>query len=244
MSDSDPIRTACMVLAGRGSRLRPHTDDRPKCLVEVGGRSMLSRALDALQERGVEDFVFVLGYRWEDLAEASKPWPRRLVRNPFWATTNNMGSLWMARHELTDRPFLYLHGDLVFEPEILDRLLEAPASPALDLVVDDGPVDEEAMKVRVDDDGRFVESSKQVPLDAALGEWIGLARFSAEGFAGFCAQAEELLMAGDHQAYDTAAFNRMAANGAPVGIVPTGGLGWREVDDATDLAAAEEAFGG
>jgi len=59
------VRSAVLLAAGRGSRLGAHTDDRPKCLVEVAGRSMLERMLGELVALGVQRLLLVVGFREE-----------------------------------------------------------------------------------------------------------------------------------------------------------------------------------
>lgn len=234
-------RHAVVVAAGLSSRLRPLTARRPKCLLEVGGRSMLERSLAALRARGVEDVVVVVGFEHQQVRDQLGA-GARCVENPFYATTNNMASLWMARAAVEGRDFVYLHADLVYDERLLDAL-GGPGGADVELLVDGSHVDPEAMKVRLVD-GRFESSSKQIPLDQAAGEWTGITRFTAAGGAAFFRHAGDLLMEGALDVYDTAAFNRMAAAGVGFSIRSTGGLPWREVDTLEDLEAARELFPG
>ena len=92
---------AVLLAAGEGTRLYPYTHERPKCLVEVGGRPLLDRALAALEQAGVDEVVIVTGYREDVLAAWLAQRPHRLkvtlVRNELYASTNNAYSLWTAR---------------------------------------------------------------------------------------------------------------------------------------------------
>ena len=113
----------------------------------------------------------------------------------------------------------------------------------LELVTAWGPVDTEAMKVRCDREGYLLESSKEIPVDEAGGEWIGMACVvrSRELFA----IIEKILFDEGLNYYDTRAFTRMAAEGYKVLCVGTD-LPWVEIDyledykKAEDLAAHEE----
>jgi len=231
-----------IVAAGTSSRLRPLTDATPKGLLDVGGRGILERSVACLHEAGVDEILMVVGFEREQLMERFAG-RARFVYNPFYRETNNMASLWFALEHLSDEPLLYLHGDLVYDAALLTPML-ASGTRGVALLVDDGiAVDTEAMKVRVKE-GRFVESSKEISLQDAAGEWIGIATFGAEGVREFRAEASALLHERRFQDYDTAAFTRMAARGVPVDLVSTGGAAWVEVDFAEDLERARRVFAG
>src|SRR5204862_1260151 len=98
---------AIILSAGQGSRLGHLTDDKPKCLIEFGGRSLLDRQLDALQANGIGEAVVVTGFR-DDQIEAVLERRRqagegpavRTVFNPFYKVADNLGSLFVAREEI------------------------------------------------------------------------------------------------------------------------------------------------
>lgn len=228
---------AVIVAAGMSSRLMPLTAETPKVLLEAGGEGILGRSVRLLKERGFNDILVVVGYLKEKVMD-SLGGGIKYVFNPRYRETNNMGSLWYAKEWIGAEPFLYLHGDLVYEPELLDAFLGRSYDDAA-LLVDFGPVGEEAMKVRTER-GRFVESNKEVPLGEAAGEWVGIALFSrpAELFD----TIEALLEDGHLQAYDTQAFNEMAGRGSAFTLVPTEGRNWVEVDFIEDLKRARELF--
>lgn len=234
---------AVIVAAGLSSRLHPLTETTPKGLLEVGERRILDRSLDALAEHGIEDVLVVVGCH-RDQMESALGARAQLLFNPFYRETNNMGSLWMALEHLDDEALLYLHGDLVYEPAILARLLEAPPGADIDLLVDsDIELDEEAMKVRVEGE-RVLHSSKEIPLPEASGEWIGIARFSATGVREMRTECARVLEEREFQVYDTAALNRMIDRGVSVRAVSTFGHRWVEVDFREDLERARTLFGG
>ena len=120
---------AVILAAGQGSRLRPLTDHRPKCLVEVRGKPMLQYQLEALCEAGVRRCVIVVGHHAEQVRAFAGTRYRSLamtyVENEVFDTTNNIYSLWLTRHEITEG-ILLLESDLVFEPELLLELCDTP----------------------------------------------------------------------------------------------------------------------
>src|SRR3954469_23177547 len=103
---------AIIVAAGMGRRLAPYTDDRPKCLVEVNGRSILERQLDAYRAAGVDDFVVVRGYLAERIALPGL----RYVENADYRRNNILASLFCARAEMAGG-FYFSYADIVFRRE-------------------------------------------------------------------------------------------------------------------------------
>jgi L-glutamine-phosphate cytidylyltransferase len=231
---------AVIVAAGRSSRLYPLTRDCPKSLLHVGGASLVERSVDQLEQCEVEEVLLVVGFMHERLREALGD-RVRFIYNPFFAETNNLGSMWLAIPHLRDAPFVYLHGDVIYSREVLEALVRDATDGTARLAVDYGAVDEEAMKVRVAD-GRFVESSKEVPLNLAIGEWTGIARFCGSLAGRLHAAAESVLADRALQAYDTAAFNLLAQDGVEFELVSTQGNPWMEIDTHEDLEAARALF--
>jgi choline kinase len=172
-----------LLAAGEGTRLYPYTHERPKCLVEVGGRPLLDRALAALEQAGVDEVVIVTGYREDVLAAWLAQRPHRLkvtlVRNELYASTNNAYSLWTARVAVPGA-FVLLDGDLLFETRVLTTLLAASGEAAL-AVERRRELGDEEMKVIEAADGTVAAVSKTVEVAQAIGESVGLARFSAAG---------------------------------------------------------------
>jgi len=115
--------------AGQGRRLSPLTDDRPKCLIELSGKSLLHWQLDSLRSVGVKEAVVITGFRAERVDEeiARLDLPGMSVRtmfNPFYALTDNLATCWLARGELAG-DVMILNGDTLFEPAIAEKLLAA-----------------------------------------------------------------------------------------------------------------------
>ena len=120
-----PITTALLLAAGIGCRLRPVTDDQPKCLTEIDGIPILERLIDCLYQQGFKRLVVVVGYLEHSirtfLGEQRDGLSIEYVVNPQYRTTNNLYSLWLAR-EAIQEPFLLIESDLLFEPSVLHDL--------------------------------------------------------------------------------------------------------------------------
>lgn len=124
-----PPMHAVFLAAGTGTRLRPYTDSVPKCMVPVAGRPMLTWALDALHEAGIDRAVIVLGYR-EDVVRSTYGSRYRGIAieyavNPDYATTNNLYTVHLAREHLQD-DVLLLESDLVYDPAVVRALVDHP----------------------------------------------------------------------------------------------------------------------
>jgi len=242
------VRSAVLLAAGRGSRLGAHTDDRPKCLVEVAGRSMLERMLGELVALGVQRLLLVVGFREELLrARLGSQWGPLTVEylpNPDWARTNNIVSLALAAPRL-DEDFLLLESDVLLAPGLLPGLLPPNAAAVArwregmdGTVLDVGP---DGLVRRV-----LLKTSPDRPADLRhTQKTVNLYSFRADDFArAVRPRLEARVQAGDVQSYYEAAFADAVADSALALRAVSFDRGrWVEVDDATDLAAAERAFG-
>lgn len=141
---------ACILAAGSGTRLRPETQNKPKCLVEVGGTTILGRQLRQLNDVGITEIVIATGAfseQVEDFVEREFPHNNTtFVFNQEYASTNYIYSLWLARNVLRDSLFL-LHGDLVFADEVIGRMaaFPPPDAVAVDPTVPPPPKDFKAL---------------------------------------------------------------------------------------------------
>lgn len=235
------IQKAVIVAAGLATRLHPLTLDCPKSLLSISGESLLARSVRLLRENGIADIGVVIGYRAAMIADALGS-EITCIPNPFYRHCNNMGSLWMARDFVGDDPFAYLHGDLIYGERLLGDFLKncAASRASVDLLTSFGPVDEEAMKVRTERNGRLIESSKGIPAGDAQGEWTGIAVIHRP--PALFGALERHLVTKSLTDYDTAAFTTMAAAGEEVRCLPSGGELWKEIDTVDDWESARIQF--
>lgn len=235
-------KTAAIVLcAGRGGRLRPLTDDRPKCLLSPGGRPILERCLTALRQAGVGETVLVTGYR-ADLVEAfaaAGGYPGvRFVRNPDYASTNTAVSLRLALQTL-DSDALVINGDVVFDPALLGDLLARPEPSA---VVIDGAASLSAEEVKVIADGeRLVRIGKDLEPGLCLGEAIGLNKVGRAFLPELVRAYLDLERRGERNHFFEKGFDILALSGDgwPFGLAATQGRPWVEIDTPEDYSHAE-----
>lgn len=230
---------AIIVAAGEGSRLRPLTEDCPKALLEVGGKSLITRNVEILYEHGVKDIIVVVGYRQEKIKEHLAASQISWLSNPDYKSNNNMASLRIALPFIKDN-FLYLHSDLIYTPQLLQQIV-ADKSPNV-LLVERKSCNEEDMKVKVEA-GVLVESNKEIPIAESFGEWTGIAKFSSPFAEVLSSQIDILLKQGHQKAYDTLAFTQLARKGHAISIAQFADLPWIEIDTLEDLELARVLFG-
>jgi choline kinase len=238
--------TAVVLAAGASRRLRPLTDDRPKCLLDIGGQPLLARLFDAFAAAGVQRVVVVTGYLSERideyLKESTWPFDVRSVRNHQFDSTNNAASLALAKPIVGARDFVLSDGDVIFSPSPIPALLAA-AEPCALLVDRGATLNHEEMKVQIDGDGRVLRLSKDLEPEASAGESIGIQKVGGPAVALLWETLDRLLPGRSADAYYEEAFQQLVDRGVRFGICPVESETWMEIDDAADLHEARHRFG-
>jgi choline kinase len=227
------VNKAIILAAGVGSRLRPLTDDRPKCLLDVGGRAILDHQVMALHRAGVSDIVMVVGY-CANLIRRHLGTGARYIENPRYEATNSLYSLWLARDEL-DSGALVLNSDVLAPQALFERLLHAPVPGAV-LVEPGHGFDAEDMKVTLRGDSA-IDFSKELPPERAHAHNVGAARFSGPGGPRLRSCLDRLVAGGHENDWVPVAFKDYSEHW-PLAAVSTGGLPWIEIDYPADLFRA------
>jgi L-glutamine-phosphate cytidylyltransferase len=226
-----------ILAAGKGSRLNGTAADKPKCLVETGGLTLLERQIRVLERAGVDEITVVVGCAADRVRSLCG---RRVtyVENVRFAETNSLYSLWMARALLYEG-FVVLNCDVVFPPILLTDLLTSSHPDAL--LVDyreahQPPYGDEEMKVIVRD-GLVVDMSKTMDPNEADGENLGIVKFSPESVPLLVEIMDRLVGAGELRAWAPRAFSEFARV-RPLHVVGTRGLPWIEIDFPEDYRRA------
>jgi L-glutamine-phosphate cytidylyltransferase len=233
------IKKAVIVAAGLSSRLYPLTIDKPKGLLEINGISLLKRSIDQLKANGIEEIAIVLGYRQNQILEELRTLITPIL-NPFYKECNNMGSLWFAKPFVNSDPFVYLHGDLIYDPKIISDSKKdfEKSNYKMQLLVDYMKCDAEAMKVNADKDDIFIESSKEIK--DHIGEWTGIAYLKEPAI--FFDIMEKVMLEEGLNFYDTHAMNNLAKRGYKIHCRNLKGLPWKEIDFLEDFETAKVLF--
>ena len=233
---------AIILSAGQGSRLGHLTDDRPKCLIDFGGRTLLDRQLDALAANGVDEAVVVTGFR-DDQVEAAiarrAGGPQiRTIYNPFYKVADNLGSLFIAREEIAGE-LLVWNGDTLVSEALMARVVDHDCQGICVTIDRKERYDEDDMKVITDPDGRLRAIGKRIS-EGVNAESIGLLAFRAGGAERFRAAIDKAMRTSEGTTiWYLRVIHHLAQNGE-VGTLDIKGEEWGEVDFPEDVAAAEE----
>lgn len=233
---------AVILSAGQGSRLLPLTAERPKCLLPLGAKTLIAWQVDVLQRCGVDEIVVIVGFRAAlveaQLATLARPGLAiRTIFNPFYSVADNLGSCWLARHEMAG-DFILLNGDTLFEAAVLQRLLAGPAAPILVTIDRKSTYDADDMKVQLDGT-RLLDIGKMLPAARTHGESIGLLLLRGDGPALFAAAADQAMHGSEGlTSFYLKVIGRLAKT-HPVETVSIQGLVWSEVDYPADLKRAD-----
>lgn len=229
---------AIIMAAGKGSRLGSLTEELPKSLLEIKGKRLLDINIAMLHKYGIWDITIVTGFQDQKFIEATKGIPGiTLVYNPFYEFTNVIGSYYMGMKQLHD-DFIYLHADTICDISIFDELLREDGD--IVLPVDTKPCDDEAMKVRMEE-GKIVEITKQMPVDVAAGEFIGIAKIKKNVINDLNASVVGVLQDRIFTSYFEGALQRVFdMRKYDVRMIETKGRFWGEVDFPEDYERAEK----
>ena len=254
------IDRAILIAAGRGKRLGAHTEEIPKCMVDVAGRPIFGWVWKALASVGVKELVVIRGYRGDVLESFIRGIVpgATFVDNRDWQTNNVLLSLASARAHL-DRPAYVLYSDIVFTPGV--AAAAAASTAEIGLVIDrdfrtiyEGRTEHPLEEGEVSDlmpDGSVARVGKRaLPPAEAIGEFIGLARLGPRGVATVARTLDQLAhrFAGVEDepfqrakqyrnAYLTDLLQELIDRGVRVDPVLIAGQ-WREIDTGQDLDRA------
>jgi choline kinase len=227
-----------VLAAGRGERLRPLTDGVPKSLIEIQpGVPLIEAQLKSITaSECIDQVVFIVGYRASQIEEYLKrnPYlPITTVYNPFFDVSNNLVSLWIARHYVHG-PFIVLNGDDIFAPQVIKRLT-AVRDPINMMVSRKPSYDPDDMKVVIQN-CTVQQIGKHIDSIEANGESIGMIRFQGEGAERLWETlGQSVREPSGRAAYWLAAVQALIDAGMPVRITECLPSEWAEMDFHADL---------
>jgi len=232
---------AIILSAGQGSRLGHLVDDRPKCLIDFNGRSLLDRQLDTLAANGVAEAVVVTGFHDElvqqSVAVRSADPAVRTIFNPFYKVADNTGSLFMAREELIGDCLVW-NGDTLVSEALMAKVV-GNDRPGICVTVDRKDVyDEDDMKV-VEQGGRLLQIGKRIA-EGVNAESIGLLAFRSGGAERFREAIEAAMRTPEGTTIWYLRVIHHLAQQGEVWTLDIEGEEWGEVDFPPDVEAARE----
>jgi len=236
------IMKAIILAAGLGTRLRPITDNVPKCMVPVNGIRIIDKQIDNLLQCDVTEIYVVDGYKADILASHLKEvYPQvQIVSNPRYAETNNMYSLFLTAPYVKGEEFLLMNADVYFDVNIIEGMIEGENQSKI--ACDRSGYIEESMKITLDC-GKINHISKKITPKEHFAVSIDVYRISKEDSVTLFKEVENtILVRKDENSWTEVALDNIfkLSDFKPYVIKDR----WFEIDNHEDLHKAEEIFKG
>jgi choline kinase len=236
---------AIILAAGRGSRMKTLTEERPKCLIELHGQTLLAWQLNALRGAGIEQIAIVTGYKRELLANQG------MVEfyNPRWNETNMVSSLEYAEPWLESEPCIVSYSDIFYSATAVKSLIDSNA--ALAVTYDPNWLElwsrrfsdplSDAETFRTNSEGNLIAiGNRPIKIDEIQGQYMGLLRFTPQGWIEVKNIRSNLKPELRNKMHMTAALQMVIdARRITVSAIPYEGY-WGEIDSPADLKAYAE----
>lgn len=246
-----------ILAAGMAKRLRPLTDTKPKCLLEVGGKTLLERTVRAMQQAGITEFVVVTGYRADQIRDfltalAGTPSQQSatvpdsslsglrftFLHNADYEHNNNIFSLWMSMEVVRGKDFLLMDSDILCDPAAVVRIAQQ-TEPAL--AMNRHECGEEEIKVIVDGDNRITELNKTCNPKLAIGESVGIEKMTADYSEALYHELKQMIEnEGLVDVFYERCFERLIPQGHTFRVVDTTQYFSYELDTPEDFQRAQE----
>ena len=246
---------AIFIAAGRGSRLGSLTEDLPKPLVDINGKSIMERQIELLHKKNIDDIIIVTGYKKEKFEFKNV----KYIFNPNFLIDEQAGSLMSARQKFSG-DVLIMFGDILFDEHILQQVLDSSGDISIAIDKDweksyqernDNPIDK-ADKVLLKNEKIIKISAKQIDLqqNEDTGELLGIMKLSSNGSKILIEHYERLEKNHTGNFHDAESFKKakfvdilqeLLSLGIEINPVPING-NWCEIDTSDDLVRAKKIF--
>ncbi len=231
-----------ILAAGMAKRLRPLTDTKPKCLLEVGGRTLLERTVCAMQQAGISQFVVVTGYLSEMIRDfLTNRFPDvdiTFIHNADYEHNNNIFSLWLSMQVVRGKEFLLMDSDILCDPAAVVRIAQEQESA---LALNRHECGEEEIKVIVDAEGHITEISKVCSIQDAIGESVGIEKMTADYSEAIYQELVKMIeQEGLIDVFYERAFERLIPQGHTFKVVDTTSYFSYELDTPEDFERAQQ----
>lgn len=222
---------AILLAAGLGTRLNSDMPGIPKCMVDLGGKTLIKDTIRKLNNKGIDEIAVVVGYKANVVIENTKNDNVRFFLNPFYDRTNSIASLWFARDFLQGDDFLLLNADVFFASQILNELLDDGRSPVL---FADKTRKEEADYKLCYDNNILIKHGKELRGAEISGEYIGIAKINKSFLPVFKKRLDELIGTQQHGLWwENVLYSLIVEMNIYISEIPQG-LFWAEVDTIGD----------
>jgi choline kinase len=220
---------AVIMAAGVGSRIQGLIHNKPKCLIEARGQSLISRTVELLQRKGIDDITVITGYKSEQIRREVGT-QVRYFDNPFYRVTNSIASLWLAK-DLLDDDLILMNADLYFEEEVLDIAL-AQEDHAV-MLSDSSRIEDADFRFGVE--GRCIRKTGNKLTNAETDcEYVGIVRISKSFIGTFKNRLEQMVSGRDMNNWWEGVLYSFIEESMDIFHVDVMGTFWTEVDTPDD----------
>ncbi len=240
-----------MLAAGMGKRLAKYTQNNTKCMVEVAGKKLIDRTIEALKIAGINRFVIVIGYKGENLKKYILENHKGemdfvFIENKDYATTNNIYSFYLARKELVKDDTILLESDVIFEQDLIKKMVEYKHENIAAVAKYESWMD--GTCVEADDEHNITSFIEKKDMDnAKLDRYyktVNIYKFSVSFTRDIYLPFLEAYMKayGMNSYYETTLKVLCMLKDFPVKAFYMREIDWYEIDDAQDLSIANALF--
>ena len=244
---------AIILIAGKGTRLKPITNTIPKCLIKVNGKEILLNVLSILDKNRFEEVICVVGYLGNKVRQKIKHLSTNmkisLIENASYEETNSSFSLWLALKDLNiDDTLLVLEGDIIFENDLVVNLINNSHDTAVALQKCN--LRQPHSFIVVDSRGlviNWIIHKGKMVVDSNYNDRfkrVGIFKFGREFIRVFLMPIlrEHIKRYGGTEPLDNVIHDLIVNKNAKIGLFEVENLKWFEIDDIDDLINARKLF--
>ena len=215
--------------AGIGSRLKKINGNRPKCLIEADGVSLISRSVTMLEQRGITEISVITGYR-SDLVKSELQDRVQFLHNPYFEVTNSIASLWLAKDLLCDDVIL-MNADLYYEAAVLDTALAQTGNAVM--LSDCTRIIDADFRFGVQG-SRILKTGNRLTNQETDCEYVGIVRIDKRFIHTFRKRLETMITSGDFRNWWEGVLYAFIQDGTTISHQDVAGAFWTEVDHLDD----------
>ena len=235
---------AVILAAGMGSRIANITEQSPKSLLSLNNSTILGHTLDCLKKNNIKDLHIVTGYKDSLIKNyVNKNWNGNLSfnHNSIYNKSNVLYSFFLSIPYINNDEIIFIHADTIFTDNILRDLIKFRQNKDIVLPVDFKQCDEEEMKV-ITKNKNITKISKNISLDEAEGEFLGLAYFSNSIVKKIEKMCHHMFKKNDYSFFVEAAIQKLIDDGLRVDYLDIKKERWIEIDTPEDYEKAKKIF--
>ena len=217
---------AILLAAGKGTRISRNIKNVPKSTLPINGESLIKINVKRFLNMGF-DVSVVVGYQHEIIKKELEGLKVNYYYNPFYAVTNSIGSIWIAREQLTD-DCIIMNADVYCEQILIDKLLEVKQDAVM--TIDTSRVEIGDYFFGTDENGLIVKYGKDLPLENRTGEYVGIGVIRKSFLNKFKKELNRLIWNGEYNLWWENVLYSLADKGSPVSTIDVKGVFWSEID--------------